>query len=66
VPTIVAWAGMRGVVTLATALALPLALAGGQTYPRALFVWLAFAVIVVTLIVQGGTLLRWPEDCGSG
>jgi CPA1 family monovalent cation:H+ antiporter len=68
VPTIVAWAGMRGVVTLATALALPLALAGGQTYPRALFVWLAFAVIVVTLIVQGGTLptvarrLRVPVD----
>ena len=30
-PTVVAWAGMRGVVTLATALALPIALAGGAT-----------------------------------
>jgi CPA1 family monovalent cation:H+ antiporter len=56
VPTILAWAGMRGVVTLATALALPTVLAGGQAYPRSLFVWLAFAVITVTLVVQGTTL----------
>ena len=34
-------------VTLAAALALPLTLAGEQPYPRALFIWLAFAVIVV-------------------
>jgi CPA1 family monovalent cation:H+ antiporter len=59
---------MRGVVTLATALALPLTLAGGQAYPRALFVWLAFAVIVTTLVLQGTTLpavSRWvrvPAD----
>ncbi len=56
VPTLVSWAGMRGVVTLATALALPPALAGGQPYPRDLFVWLAFAVIMVTLVGQGVTL----------
>ncbi|MFC7758664.1 cation:proton antiporter [Catellatospora bangladeshensis] len=31
--TVLAWAGMRGVVTLATALALPATLAGGETYP---------------------------------
>jgi monovalent cation/hydrogen antiporter len=68
VPTIIAWAGMRGVVTLATALALPFTLAGGQSYPRALFVWLAFAVIVVTLVLQGTTLpavsrlVRVPSD----
>ncbi len=54
--TVLAWAGMRGVVTLATALALPATLAGGETYPRALFVWLAFAVIVGTLVLQGMTL----------
>jgi CPA1 family monovalent cation:H+ antiporter len=47
---------MRGVVTLATALALPSVLAGGRAYPRELFVWLAFAVIVCTLVVQGTTL----------
>ena len=56
VPTIIAWAGMRGVVTLATAFALPATLAGGAQYPRALFVWIAFAVIVTTLVLQGITL----------
>ncbi|MBV1854751.1 Na+/H+ antiporter [Catellatospora tritici] len=56
IPTVLAWAGMRGVVTLATALALPATLAGGMEYPRALFVWLAFAVIVGTLVLQGMTL----------
>ena len=70
VPAIVGWAGMRGVITLATALALPLptAVAGVESYPRALFVWLAFAVIVVTLVLQGTTLplvsrlVRVPKD----
>lgn len=56
VPTVIAWAGMRGVVTLAAALALPLTLADGAPYPRALFVWLALAVIVATLVFQGATL----------
>lgn len=54
VPTVIAWAGMRGVVTLAAALALP-----GEdrlAYPRDLFVWLAFSVIVATLVLQGTTL----------
>lgn len=55
-PAVISWAGMRGVVTLATALALPLTLAGGTNYPRELFVWLAFAVIVTTLVLQGMTL----------
>jgi monovalent cation/hydrogen antiporter len=68
VPTVVGWAGMRGVVTLATALALPPTLAAGAPYPRDLFVWLAFAVIMVTLLLQGTTLpafarwLRLPHD----
>jgi CPA1 family monovalent cation:H+ antiporter len=60
---------MRGVVTLATALALPAALAHGAGYPRDLFVFLAFATIVVTLLLQGMTLpavARWlkvpPDD----
>jgi CPA1 family monovalent cation:H+ antiporter len=54
-PAVIGWAGMRGVVTLATALALPLTL-NGESYPRQLFVWLAFAVIVTTLVLQGMTL----------
>jgi CPA1 family monovalent cation:H+ antiporter len=68
VPTVVAWAGMRGVVTLAAALALPLTLADGEAYPRALFVWVALAVIIVTLLLQGATLpyvsrrLRLPAE----
>jgi CPA1 family monovalent cation:H+ antiporter len=60
--TVISWAGMRGVVTLAAALALPLTLAGGAHYPRELFVFIAFAVIVVTLVLQGATLpvvARW-------
>ncbi|MGC4748601.1 Na+/H+ antiporter [Micromonospora sp. DT201] len=67
-PIIIGWAGMRGVVTLAAALALPLTLADDEPYPRALFVWLAFAVIVVTLVGQGATLpfvarrLKLPQD----
>jgi CPA1 family monovalent cation:H+ antiporter len=55
-PAVLSWAGMRGVVTLATALALPFTLKGGDAYPRQLFVWLAFAVIVTTLVLQGMTL----------
>lgn len=56
VPTLIAWAGMRGVVTLAAVLALPHTLAGGEPYPRGLFVWLAFMVILVTVVLQGATL----------
>ena len=49
--TIVAWAGMRGVVSLAAALALPL------TFPdRDLVIFLTFAVILATLVGQGLTL----------
>jgi CPA1 family monovalent cation:H+ antiporter len=67
-PAVIAWAGMRGVVTLAAALALPFTVADGGAYPRQLFIWLAFAVIVVTLVAQGATLpgvarrLRLPPD----
>jgi Na+/H+ antiporter len=56
VPAVIGWAGMRGVVTLAAALALPLTLHDGRPYPRDLFLWLAFAVIVGTLVIQGATL----------
>jgi CPA1 family monovalent cation:H+ antiporter len=57
VPAIIAWAGMRGVVTLAAALTLPIASQGGAPqYPRDLFVFVAFAVIVLTLLVHGTTL----------
>ncbi|HEY0001553.1 MAG TPA: cation:proton antiporter, partial [Actinoplanes sp.] len=57
VPTVIAWAGMRGVVTLAAAQTLP---PSGEdkvpVYPRDLFIFVAFAVIVLTLLLQGTTL----------
>lgn len=54
---IVAWTGTRGVVSLATALALPLTLTTGEAFPhRSLLLFLAFAVIFVTLVVQGLSL----------
>ena len=49
--TIVAWSGMRGVVSLAAALALPI-----QFPSRDLIVFLAFCAILATLVVQGTTL----------
>ena len=54
---IVAWTGTRGVVSLATALALPLTLNDGSIFPhRHIILFLAFVVIFVTLVVQGLTL----------
>ncbi|MEU8238660.1 Na+/H+ antiporter [Actinoplanes missouriensis] len=57
VPTVIAWAGMRGVVTLAAAQTLPPPGENGvPDYPRELFVFVAFAIIVLTLLIQGTTL----------
>jgi len=54
---IVAWTGTRGVVSLATSLALPLTLIDGTLFPnRSLILFLAFVVIFVTLVVQGMSL----------
>ena len=55
--TVVAWAGMRGVVTVATAVALPTVLATGEPLPnRDEVVTIALVVVLVTLVVQGLTL----------
>ncbi|TDH23035.1 Na+/H+ antiporter [Segetibacter sp. 3557_3] len=54
---IVAWTGTRGVVSLATALGLPIILPGGATFPqRNAILLLTFVVILLTLVVQGLTL----------
>lgn len=51
------WAGMRGAVTLAAALSIPLTLPDGSPVPgRDLVIALAFGVILVTLLLQGTTL----------
>jgi len=56
-PAVVAWMGLRGAVTLAAALALPLTTDAGNPFPdRPLIIYLAFAVIVATLVFQGLTL----------
>lgn len=54
---VVAWKGMRGVVSLASALALPTVLADGTAFPnRDLILFLTFWVIFATLVLQGLTL----------
>ena len=54
---VVGWTGMRGVVSLAAAIALPEALSDGRPFPqRNLIVFLTFSVILVTLVLQGLTL----------
>ena len=51
------WAGMRGAVTLAAALALPLETDAGAPFPeRDLLVFLAYSVVLFTVVVQGLTL----------
>jgi len=54
---LVAWTSMRGIVTLASALALPLVLANGEPFPyRTEIILISMTVIVMTLVVQGLTL----------
>lgn len=56
-PFLVSWAGMRGVVSLASALAIPLTLPGGEPFPfRNLILFITFVVILVTLVFQGLSL----------
>jgi len=66
-PVVISWAGIRGAVSLAAALALPVDVPG-----RDLIVFLTFAVILATLVGQGLTLpslirvLHLPADVGAG
>ncbi|QIN80851.1 Na+/H+ antiporter [Rubrobacter marinus] len=54
---VISWAGMRGVISLAAALSLPLTTGAGAEFPgRDLILFLTFAVILVTLVVQGLSL----------
>jgi monovalent cation/hydrogen antiporter len=57
VPTLIGWTGLRGAVTLAAALALPLTTGSGAPFPqRDLLIYLAFCVILATLVLQGLSL----------
>jgi monovalent cation/hydrogen antiporter len=54
---IISWSGMRGIVSLAAALALPAVLPNGDAFPaRDLIIFLTYFVIATTLIGQGLTL----------
>ncbi len=55
--TLVSWMGMRGAVSLAAALAIPIHTDTGAPFPgRDIIIFLSFAVILGTLVVQGLTL----------
>ncbi len=71
-PMLVSWMGMRGAVSLAAALALPLQTDAGSAFPaRDLIIFLTFCVILMTLVLQGLTLpglikaLRIEDDDGA-
>jgi CPA1 family monovalent cation:H+ antiporter len=57
IPMFLGWTGMRGVVSLAAALSIPVMLADGTEFPyRNLILFITFVVILLTLLVQGLTL----------
>jgi monovalent cation/hydrogen antiporter len=54
---VIGWGGMRGVLSLAAAVSLPYVLPDGRMFPqRSMIIYLAFCLIVTTLVVQGLTL----------
>ncbi len=56
-PALLGWTGMRGVVSLAAALAIPVKLDDGTAFPqRDLILFITFIAILLTLVVQGLTL----------
>lgn len=65
IPLVLGWAGMRGVLSLAVALSIPLTLENGEPFPhRYLILYITFIVILVTLLTQGLTLpflIRWAK-----
>jgi Na+/H+ antiporter len=64
-PLLLGWTGMRGVVSLAAALSIPIALKSGEAFPnRDMILFITFTVILVTLVLQGLTLpllVKWVK-----
>ena len=55
--TVIGWAGMRGVVSMAAAVALPRTTSSGEPFPeRTLIIFLTFVVVIGTLVLQGFSL----------
>ena len=69
---VMSWSGMRGGVSLAAALAVPVTIGGERFEGRDLILFLTFAVILATLVLQGLTLplliraLRLKDDGDEG
>lgn len=64
-PLLLGWTGMRGVVSLAAALAIPLTLENGMPFPhRNLILFITFVAILLTLVVQGLTLPTFINKSG--
>jgi len=64
---LIGWTGMRGALSLAAALAIPLTVDGGGAFPeRDLVIFLVYAVILVTLLGQGLALPRLIRWAGVG
>ncbi|MCR6722632.1 MAG: Na+/H+ antiporter [Chitinophagaceae bacterium] len=56
-PLVMGWTGMRGVVSLAAALSIPVTMSDGSEFPqRNLILFITFGVILLTLVIQGLTL----------
>jgi CPA1 family monovalent cation:H+ antiporter len=63
---VLGWSGMRGGVSLAAALAIPV-MSGGRDFPdRDLVIFLAYAVVLITLVLPGLTLAPLLERLGLG
>lgn len=69
-PFVLGFTGVRGIVSLAAALAIPLATEGGAAFPhRDLIIFLVFLVILVTLVGQGlllPSVIRWLGLASAG
>jgi monovalent cation/hydrogen antiporter len=64
---VVAWAGMRGVVSLAAAFAVPLTTLPGDAFPgRPQLIFLTFVVVIGTLLLHGLTLPWLVRVLGVG
>ncbi len=63
---VLGWTGMRGVLALAAAFSLPQALQDGSPFPqRELIIFLTFAIILVTLVLQGSDAADDHSQAGS-
>ena len=65
--TIISWSGMRGLVALALAIALPVAISSHEPFPnRNIIIFLTILTILFTLLTQGLTLPYFIRKLGAG